>query len=111
MNKKIKHRRKYGLVTVYEDDDRYEPLAHMVETFDDVKKAKARALAYAKAILGEYNEAQRGREKELQDFMEFDEFWDEVDNGEKDWFLKDWGYTSTDRDMCPVSIRVICWEE
>ena len=97
--------KQFAVVTVYEGGDRFEPLVHVVNVVDNARKAKNLAKRLAREILLGDNE-----DRKPCDRRKFDQFWGLVDNGERNWVFKDWGYTALDNSMCLTSIRVVLWE-
>lgn len=103
-----KPRRRFGVVEVYEEGDGFEPLVHMVETFSSADAAKR--LAESRAIDAFERIRKDNAETGIRWPSRMDEVWERVDNGERSWDLRDYGWSPID-GVFSFSIRVVSWEE
>lgn len=111
------YRNRYAVVTVYNEDDGVQPLAHVIEVYNTPKAAMKHARGLVKELVDNYNDDLTWRRESAPDGIKFifEPFtvkgcWEEVDNGERNWLFRDWGFDPIDHCF-NVRIRVVTWEE
>ena len=111
------YRNRYAVVTIYNEDDGVQPLAHVVEVYGTPRSAMRRAEELIKETVDNYNDNLTFRRENAPGEIKFvfepftvEGCWEKVDNRERNWLFRDWGFDPIDHCF-NFRVRVVTWEE